>query len=77
MCTPRLSWRPASFTNSFILLLQSRAVIGTTSGWRDSERMVAAVESGEIDMCGLGRPLRDDPSLPKRLFGGEKVVSKL
>ncbi|KAF2094968.1 FMN-linked oxidoreductase [Rhizodiscina lignyota] len=39
----------------------SRAVIGTTGGWRDSHRMAEAVAKGDIDMCGLGRPLREDP----------------
>ncbi|KAL2871264.1 uncharacterized protein BJX67DRAFT_370052 [Aspergillus lucknowensis] len=55
----------------------SRAVVGTTSGWRDSELMMAAVRRGDIDMCGLGRPLRDDPDLPNRVFTGERIQSKL
>ncbi|RMJ26046.1 hypothetical protein PHISP_03073 [Aspergillus sp. HF37] len=38
----------------------SRAVIGTTGGWRDSHRMSDAVERGDVDIIGLGRPLRED-----------------
>ncbi|KAL3445390.1 hypothetical protein BJX65DRAFT_319278 [Aspergillus insuetus] len=55
----------------------SRAVIGTTSGWRDSDSMAAAVQRGDIDMCGLGRPLREDPDFPNRVFGGERILGKL
>lgn len=56
---------------------QSRAVIGTTGGWRDSHRMSEAVERGDIDMCGLGRPLREDPFFPKRVLRGEIRMSRL
>ncbi|KAH8888915.1 FMN-linked oxidoreductase, partial [Thozetella sp. PMI_491] len=49
----------------------SRAVIGTTGGWRDSHRMAEAVAQGDIDMCGLGRPLRRDPSFVNKALKGE------
>ena len=53
----------------------SRAVIGTTGGWRDSFRMAEAVERGDIDMCGLGRPLREDPAFVHKVLRGETRIS--
>ncbi|PGH23915.1 hypothetical protein AJ80_01977 [Polytolypa hystricis UAMH7299] len=55
----------------------SRAVIGTTGGWRDSHRMADAVRNGDIDMCGLGRPLREDPDFVNKVLRGEARISKL
>ncbi|KAJ5456538.1 hypothetical protein N7530_011812 [Penicillium desertorum] len=55
----------------------SRAVIGTTGGWRDSHRMSEAVERGDIDMCGLGRPLREDPDIVNKVLRGEVRRSNL
>ncbi|KAJ5476113.1 Aldolase-type TIM barrel [Penicillium sp. IBT 31633x] len=55
----------------------SRAVIGTTGGWRDSHRMSEAVERGDIDMCGLGRPLREDPDFVNKVLRGEVRRSNL
>ncbi|OQE25897.1 hypothetical protein PENFLA_c008G00959 [Penicillium flavigenum] len=55
----------------------SRAVIGTTGGWRDSHRMSEAVERGDIDMCGLGRPLREDPDFVNKVLRGEIRRSNL
>ncbi|KAJ5171001.1 uncharacterized protein N7500_003784 [Penicillium coprophilum] len=55
----------------------SRAVIGTTGGWRDSHRMAEAVERGDIDMCGLGRPLREDPDFVNKVLRGEARRSNL
>ena len=57
------------------LTFESRAVIGTTGGWRDSYRMAEAVERGDIDMCGLGRPLREDPHFVHKAMRGETRVS--
>lgn len=58
-------------------MVQSRAVIGTTGGWRDSHRMSEAVESGDIDMIGLGRPLREDPNFVNQVLRGEVRRSNL
>ncbi|KAL4891164.1 hypothetical protein BDV59DRAFT_209284 [Aspergillus ambiguus] len=55
----------------------TRAVIGTTGGWRDSHRMAEAVENGDIDMCGLGRPLREDPHFVRKVLRGEVRKSNL
>jgi 2,4-dienoyl-CoA reductase-like NADH-dependent reductase (Old Yellow Enzyme family) len=52
-------------------------VIGTTGGWRDSHRMSEAVERGDIDMCGLGRPLREDPDFVNKVLRGEIRRSNL
>lgn len=55
----------------------SRAVIGTTGGWRDSRRMAEAVQNGDVDMIGLGRTLREDPAWVDKAIKGEVRVSKL
>ncbi|RFU26088.1 hypothetical protein B7463_g10259, partial [Scytalidium lignicola] len=55
----------------------SRAVIGTTGGWRDAYRMSEAVENGDIDMIGLGRPLREDPQFVNGVLRGDVIESKL
>ena len=52
-------------------------MIGTTGGWRDSHRMAEAVERGDIDMCGLGRPLREDPAFVNKVLRGEIRRSNL
>lgn len=46
-----------------------------TGGFRTSEGMAAAVESGATDIVGLARPLAVEPDLPKRILGGESVHS--
>jgi 2,4-dienoyl-CoA reductase-like NADH-dependent reductase (Old Yellow Enzyme family) len=38
--------------------------------------MAEAVREQDIDCCGLGRPLRDDPDIPNLIFKGKKL-SKL
>jgi 2,4-dienoyl-CoA reductase-like NADH-dependent reductase (Old Yellow Enzyme family) len=55
----------------------SRAVIGTTGGWRDVHRMAEAVEQGDVDMIGLGRTLREDPDFVNKAIKGEVSLSKL
>lgn len=52
-------------------------MIGTTGGWRDSHRMAEAVRNGDIDMCGLGRPLREDPDYVNKVLKGETRISRL
>lgn len=49
----------------------SRAVTCTTGGWRDANRKVEALACGDIDICGLGRPLRDDPHFVKKVLSGQ------
>jgi 2,4-dienoyl-CoA reductase-like NADH-dependent reductase (Old Yellow Enzyme family) len=39
--------------------------------------MAEAVANGDIDMCGLGRPLREDPNFVKKVLRGEIRESKL
>lgn len=55
----------------------SRAVIGTTGGWRDSHRMAEAVQKGDVDMIGLGRTLREDPDFVNKAIKGDIRLSKL
>ncbi|KAH8691471.1 hypothetical protein BGW36DRAFT_363802 [Talaromyces proteolyticus] len=55
----------------------SRAIIGTSGGWRDSYRMAEAVGKCNIDMCGLGRPLREDPDFVNKILRGEERLSRL
>ena len=56
---------------------KSRAVIGTTGGWRDPYQMAKAVEDGDVDMIGLGRPLREDPALVNRILVSGVKTAKL
>ncbi|UPJ48325.1 NADH:flavin oxidoreductase/NADH oxidase family protein [Bradyrhizobium sp. 200] len=42
-----------------------------TGGFRTVTGMVEALERGELDLIGLGRPLIADPQTPKRLLTGE------
>ena len=46
-----------------------------TGGFRTSEGMAAALESGATDVVGLARPLAVEPDLPKRIMAGESVHS--
>ena len=48
-----------------------------TGGFRTSEGMAAAVESGATDIVGLGRPLALEPDLPNRIMAGASVHSKV
>lgn len=48
-----------------------------SGGWRDSCRMAEAVERGDVDMIGLGRPLREDPFFVNKVLTGEIWFSKL
>ena len=70
------SYMRADFAES-ITVLQSRAVIGTTGGWRNAELMARAVREQRIDMCGIARPLREEPDLVKRMLAGSIRVSHL
>lgn len=42
-----------------------------TGGIRTRTAMTALLDSGAVDLIGLGRPLALDPELPGRLLGGE------
>ena len=46
-----------------------------TGGFRTSDAMAAAMEGGEIDMVGLGRPIVVDPDLPKKILSGQPYRS--
>jgi 2,4-dienoyl-CoA reductase-like NADH-dependent reductase (Old Yellow Enzyme family) len=39
--------------------------------------MAEAVEKGDVDMCGLGRPLREDPEFVNKVLRGEERLSRL
>ena len=39
-------------------------------GFRNRTGMEAAIESGDVDVIGLGRPLCTMPDLPKKLLAG-------
>jgi 2,4-dienoyl-CoA reductase-like NADH-dependent reductase (Old Yellow Enzyme family) len=45
--------------------------IMVTGGFRTAAGMVEALERGDLDVIGLGRPLIADPQTPKRLLSGE------
>lgn len=44
-----------------------------TGGFRSRRGMVAALESGAMDIVGLARPLAVDPELPRKVLNGEEV----
>ncbi|KAL2871276.1 uncharacterized protein BJX67DRAFT_377876 [Aspergillus lucknowensis] len=48
--------------------ISTRAIIGTTGGWRDRHYMERAIRMGEIDMCGFGRPLQENANFIKDLL---------
>ncbi len=42
-----------------------------TGGFRSATAMIDAIEHGDLDLIGLGRPLIADPQTPRRLLSGE------
>ncbi len=46
-----------------------------TGGFRSAAGMAAAVQSGDVDMVGLARPLAVEPDLPDRILQGEDFHS--
>lgn len=46
-----------------------------TGGFRTSDAMASAMEGGEIDMVGLGRPIVVDPDLPNKILSGQPYRS--
>jgi hypothetical protein len=42
-----------------------------TGGFRTAAAMSAAIESGAVDLIGLGRPLAVDPDFPRLLLAGK------
>jgi 2,4-dienoyl-CoA reductase-like NADH-dependent reductase (Old Yellow Enzyme family) len=51
--------------------------IAVTGGFRTSEGMKRAVESGWTDMVGIARPLAVEPDIPNRILSGETYQSPL
>jgi 2,4-dienoyl-CoA reductase-like NADH-dependent reductase (Old Yellow Enzyme family) len=49
----------------------ARMPVMVTGGFRTAAGMVEALEKGELDVVGLGRPLIADPDAPHRLLAGE------
>jgi len=47
-----------------------------TGGFRTAGAMVEAIESGAVDIIGLGRPMALEPDLPKRILSGEVASAK-
>lgn len=46
-----------------------------TGGWADAAAMARAVDAGDVDVVGLGRPLAADPDLPRRLLAGTAAAA--
>jgi 2,4-dienoyl-CoA reductase-like NADH-dependent reductase (Old Yellow Enzyme family) len=42
-----------------------------TGGFRTVAGMIEALEQGELDMVGLGRPMIADPETPRKILAGE------
>jgi 2,4-dienoyl-CoA reductase-like NADH-dependent reductase (Old Yellow Enzyme family) len=49
--------------------------LAMTGGFRSAEGMSAAIETGAIDVAGLGRPLAVTPDLARRILAGEPFRS--
>ncbi len=49
----------------------ARMPVMVTGGFRTAAGMIEALENGELDVVGLGRPLIADPDAPRRLLDGE------
>ncbi len=64
---------------AFAATLRARVdvVLGVTGGFRTSRGMAAAIESGDVDLVGMARPLALEPDLPGRILGGEDVTSRV
>jgi len=48
-----------------------------TGGFRSKETMERALESAELDMIGMARPLAINPNFPKELINGNDVISEV
>jgi 2,4-dienoyl-CoA reductase-like NADH-dependent reductase (Old Yellow Enzyme family) len=51
----------------------SDVALMVTGGFTTAAGMAEALESGALDVIGLGRPMTVDPELPRRLLAGEDV----
>ena len=49
----------------------ARMPVMVTGGFRTVAGMIEAVEGGETDVVGLGRPMIADPDTPRRILSGE------
>lgn len=48
-----------------------------TGGFRSQSAMQQAIESGDVDLIGLARPLAIEPDLPRHLFSESNIVSRV
>ncbi|WP_042577731.1 NADH:flavin oxidoreductase/NADH oxidase family protein [Variovorax paradoxus] len=53
----------------------ARMPVMVVGGFRSASVMAAAIEHGELDVVGLGRPMAADPDLPARLLSGAVTVA--
>jgi 2,4-dienoyl-CoA reductase-like NADH-dependent reductase (Old Yellow Enzyme family) len=53
----------------------ARMPVMVTGGFRSVEGMLFALEHGELDVVGLGRPLLVDPQTPAKILSGEMKVA--
>ncbi len=68
--------REAYFANyARSVQVRAKMPIMVTGGFRSVNAMNAALNDGEADLIGLGRPLCADPGLPARLLSGEVSVA--
>lgn len=49
----------------------ARMPLAMTGGFRERETMLAALESGDVDLIGMARPFCTDPDVPRKLLQGE------
>lgn len=53
----------------------ARMPVMVVGGFRSAGVMADAIENGELDLVGLGRPMAADPDLPARLLAGTVAVA--
>lgn len=53
-----------------------KAKLYLTGGFRTAGAMVHAIQQGTIDGIGLGRPVCEEPFLPKMLISGEVSAAR-
>lgn len=53
----------------------SDAPLAVTGGFRSPEAMASAIESGNVDIIGLARPMVLNPEFPARILAGDSAAS--
>jgi 2,4-dienoyl-CoA reductase-like NADH-dependent reductase (Old Yellow Enzyme family) len=71
--TPESTRRREAYFVAFAGAVKAKArmPVMVTGGFRTVAGMVEAIEHGELDVVGLGRPMIADPESPRKILSGE------